>query len=102
MRLGHDGGGYDPSILGTGEAALSVVKPTGEGPKEVQDTVGRDPKLTEPRGVQRYGIFHKGLFTLGLFEIHWKSFIRYTFVPKEFCLINASVLQMTPYLPSMD
>ena len=33
--------------------------------------------------------------------IHWKLFIRFTFVPNEICHINASVLQMTPYLPSM-
>ena len=36
------------------------------------------------------------------FWIHRKLFIRYTFVPKEICLINSSGLQMTPYLPSMD
>ena len=34
--------------------------------------------------------------------VHWKSLVRYSFVPKEICLIIASVLEMTPYLPSMD
>ena len=42
------------------------------------------------------------IITLGNVQIHWKSFIGYTFVPKEPCLINASVLQVSPYLPSMD
>ena len=33
---------------------------------------------------------------------HCKLFIRYTLVPEEIWLIDASFLQMTPYLPSMD
>ena len=50
------------SILGTGEAALSVAEPAGEGPKEVQDIVRCDPRFTDPRGAHRYGIFHRILF----------------------------------------
>lgn len=54
---GYDGGGCVSSILGAGEATLSVAEPTGEGLEEVQDIVGCDPRFTEPRGAHRYDIF---------------------------------------------